>query len=85
LNSDAIVTLVERGMLTVAPLFDAEAGVIAAMMRRYADLPMSFTDACLVRLVELTQRSSLLTLDSDFRVYRQKGRRVIPVIAPAGR
>jgi hypothetical protein len=35
-----------------------------------------------VRLIELTSQSTLFTLDSDFGVYRQKGRRLIPLLAP---
>ena len=51
-------------------------------MRRYRNVPMSFADACLVRLVELTENGSILTLDSDFRIYRQSNRRVIPLLMP---
>ena len=43
---------------------------------------MSFADACLVRLVERTDNASVMTLDSDFRIYRQGGRRVIPLLIP---
>jgi predicted nucleic acid-binding protein len=31
---------------------------------------MSFADACLVRMTELIESSSVLTLDSDFYIYR---------------
>ena len=47
---------------------------------RYRDAPMSFADACLVRIVECTDNASIMTLDSDFRIYRQAGRRVIPLL-----
>lgn len=53
-------------------------------MARYADRPMSLADACLVRMAELHSASPILTLDSDFTVYRMHGRRVIPTIHPAG-
>ena len=49
---------------------------------RYRDVPMSFADACLVRIVECTDNASIMTLDSDFRIYRQAGRRVIPLLIP---
>ena len=39
---------------------------ILAMIRRYADVPMSLADACLVRLAELYPQSPVLTLDSEF-------------------
>jgi hypothetical protein len=68
--------------LSVLQLFDAEATSIARLMRRYKNVPMSLADACLVRLVELTSQATLFTIDSDFAIYRQKGRRVIPLLAP---
>jgi predicted nucleic acid-binding protein len=78
----APVQLVERGVLSIAQLFDAEAASIARLMRRYENVPISLADACLVRLVELTSQSTLFTLDSDFEIYRQKGRRLIPLLTP---
>lgn len=81
-DASAPVQLVERGVLSIAQLFDAEAASIARLMRRYENVPISLADACLVRLVELTSHSTLFTLDSDFEIYRQKGRRLIPLLTP---
>ena len=81
-DSSAVIQLVERGVLSVSQLFDAEAASIGRLMRRYENVPMSLADACLVRLVELTAQSTLFTMDSDFEIYRQKGRRLIPLLAP---
>jgi len=78
----APVQLVERGVLSIAQLFDKEVASIARLMCRYEDVPISLADACLVRLVELTSQSTLFTLDSDFEIYRQKGRRLIPLLTP---
>ena len=81
------VQLVEQGVLRIVPLFEssADTAAIGQLMRRYADVPMSFADACLVRIVELTAHASVMTLDSDFHIYRQRGRRVIPLLTPAVR
>jgi predicted nucleic acid-binding protein len=81
-SASAVTTLVERGVLSVAQLFDADAASITRLIRRYANVPMSLADACLVRLVEITPHATLFTLDSDFEIYRQKGRRLIPLLAP---
>jgi predicted nucleic acid-binding protein len=43
-----------------------------------------FADACLVRLAELHDGASVLTIDQDFAAYRKHGRRAIPLIAPGG-
>jgi predicted nucleic acid-binding protein len=81
-DASAVIQLAERGVLSVAQLFDGEAASVARLMRRYENVPMSLADACLVQLIELTSQSTLFTLDSDFGVYRQKGRRLIPLLAP---
>lgn len=81
-DESGVIELVDRGVLSVVQLFDAEAAPIARLMRRYEKVPMSLADACLVRLIELTSQATLFTVDSDFKIYRQKGRRVIPLLAP---
>lgn len=81
------VTLAGRGVLRVErPISsEADAAAVARLMRRYRSVPMSFADACLVGLVEGIENASIMTLDSDFRIYRQAGRRVIPLLAPTVR
>ncbi|MXW17280.1 MAG: PIN domain-containing protein [Gemmatimonadetes bacterium] len=77
--------LVRRGVLEVAGLFesDADTDALVRLMRRYASFPMSFADACLVRIVERTPNGSVMTLDSGFHIYRQAGRRTIPLLIPS--
>jgi len=43
---------------------------------------MSLADACLVRLSELYSDGEVFTLDSDFRIYRRHGSKVIPLLLP---
>ena len=52
------------------------------LMSKYRGLPMSFADACLVRMSELDPELSVVTLDGDFRVYRRLGRQLIPMVSP---
>lgn len=52
------------------------------LMSQYADLPMSLADACLVTMVEQGIGERIFTLDRHFRIYRQKSRRVVPVLIP---
>lgn len=56
---------------------------VRSLMNRYQSVPMSLADACLVRMSELEPRSSVMTLDADFRIYRRSGRLAIPVIMPS--
>jgi len=66
----------------VAFRLEPESESVAALMRRYADLPMSLADACLVRMSELNRDCRVLTTDSDFKLYRRFGRQVIPLLCP---
>ena len=43
---------------------------IKALIIKYADMPMDFADACLVRLGEKYQIDEVATIDSDFDIYR---------------
>lgn len=81
----AVMALVERGALSVEFDLAGEARPVGDLLRRFADVPMSLADACLVRMTELKRDSTVLTLDSDFRVYRRLGRRVVPTVFPERR
>ena len=43
---------------------------------------MSLADDCLVRMADIVAGSTVLTLDSDFRIYRKANRTILPVIIP---
>jgi len=60
----------------------AQTAPVCGLLTKYADVPMSLADACLVRMSELNPGLPILTLDSDFRVYRRNGRQVIPAVLP---
>jgi len=81
-DPDALFELLQRDILRVALRMDEEQPDLRALMRRYRDRPMSLADACLVRLSELHRDCAVFTLDSDFRIYRRHGNRVIPVLMP---
>jgi uncharacterized protein len=81
-GTDAILQLLERGLLEVSFSISDERGPLRKLMGKYREIPMSLADACLVRMTELDRRSTVLTVDSDFHVYRRSGRHVIPTITP---
>jgi predicted nucleic acid-binding protein len=60
----------------------SEIDALRGLMKKFRDVPMSLADACLVRMTELDQQSVVLTLDSNFRVYRRNRRQVVPTISP---
>ena len=68
--------------MRIALYVQEEQADLRALMRRYRNRPMSLADACLVRLSELQTDGEVFTLDSDFRIYRRHGNKVIPVLMP---
>ena len=55
---------------------------VLGLMDKYADVPMSLADACLVRMSETLPDSMVLTTDSDFKIYRRHSRQVVPCLMP---
>ncbi len=81
-EADPLFALLERGVIRVALDIREELADLRALMHRYRNRPMSLADACLVRLSELYSDGEVFTLDSDFRIYRRHGNKVIPVLVP---
>ena len=81
-DADALFALLERGVIRIALSVEEEQADLRALMRRYRNRPMSLADACLVRLSEMHTAAEVFTLESDFRIYRRHGNRVIPTLMP---
>jgi len=81
-SEDAIMSLIERGTIKIDFSLNDEVKVIRELRQRYQSVPMSFGDGCLVRMTELIESSSVLTLDSDFYIYRKNRREMIDAIIP---
>jgi predicted nucleic acid-binding protein len=79
---EQILALIESGFLRSEFDLRAEHRAVRALMQRYASTPMSFADACLVRMAEIHSHCVVWTLDRDFHVYRQNGRQTIPLVSP---
>ena len=79
----AILRLVERQDLHLVPVA-GETSAIRALMETYADAPMDFADACVTRLAEMFEDSTVCTVDTDFLVYRKNRKSVIPLVSPFG-
>ena len=81
-NPARLVDFVASGVRIVRPVVAAAPAHIAALMRKYADVPMSLADAALVALSEDESDSTVFTADSDFQIYRRHGREAIPLLFP---
>jgi uncharacterized protein len=73
--------LLRRAVVTVFSL-DNSLGAVLRLLQKYASVPMSLADACLVRMSETVADPVILTTDSDFHIYRRHSRQVIPCILP---
>jgi len=81
-GTEKVLELLETGMIVIPFRLQDEMKIIKELMLRYVNVPMSFADACLVRMSEQHSESTVLTIDSDFRIYRKNRRQVISVITP---
>jgi len=77
---EALWKLRERGDLQLVPLDDPLQKRTRALMSKYRDTPMDLADASLVAVAEALDLARVFTLDSDFQIYRWKGRRKFEVV-----
>jgi len=78
-----VLQLLESGVVRIGLDIEDEVKRVNALLARYANVPMSLADACLVRMAEMT-RLPICTLDNDFTVYRAHSRQALELISPAG-
>jgi predicted nucleic acid-binding protein len=79
---DQYSMLLRRGAIVPAFHFNEATESVLRLMEKYADVPMSFADACLVHMSEVLPDPIVLTTDADFRVYRRSNRQVVPCVLP---
>jgi len=77
-----LAELLRRDVLMPAFDLNANRDAVLTLMDKYADVPMSLADACLVRMTEILADPVVLTTDTDFRRYRRHGRQVVPCLMP---
>ncbi len=75
--------LLRRRALVVAFDLDNDVESVLKLLQKYADVPMSLADACLVRMTETHPDPVILTTDSDFRIYRRHSRQIVPCRTPS--
>ena len=84
-GQDALFGLLENGAVRIAFRIEEHVPALRKLHQKYRDRPMSLADACIVRMAEIYDRHTVLTLDSDFTVYRKHGRDPLALIYPAQR
>ena len=81
-GTPGLSALLRRRAVVVAFDFANDLEPVLKLMQKYANVPMSLADACLVRMTEMRSDAVILTTDTDFRIYRRHGRQVIPCVLP---
>lgn len=79
-GQNSLWKLLLRGDLLVAELDKPLCERSAELMAQYHDLPMDFADATLVAVAESRRQHHILTIDSDFTVYRLYGRKAFIIL-----
>jgi predicted nucleic acid-binding protein len=78
----ALAELMRRSAVVTAFALNDQRDAVLNLMQKYADVPMSLADACLVRMTEVLPDPFVLTTDSHFRIYRRHSRQVVPCSMP---
>ena len=82
-SPEKLLKAMERGLIVSQFQTQAAAPRLRELIKRYADQPMDFADACLVCMTEQIRDCTVITIDrSDFGIYRRHGREAIPLILP---
>jgi uncharacterized protein len=81
-HAQALEKLLRRGHLRLGLNLADELFEVLDLRAKYADVPMSLADACLVRMSETLPEPVVLTTDADFKVYRRHSRQVVPCLLP---
>ncbi|HOQ37862.1 MAG TPA: PIN domain-containing protein [Acetivibrio sp.] len=61
---------VKRGALTIKEITVEDIPRIIELSKKYSDVPMDFADASLILVSELENIKEIISIDSDFYIYR---------------
>lgn len=72
---EAVIKNIANGVFQTPVRLVDRATPIEKLLKKYRDVPMDLADACLVDLADQLNTGQILTLDSDFEIYRWRSRR----------
>lgn len=79
---EKIGEFLRQGVLELVSIGSAAQPDIFCSMHKYRQVPMAYADACLVWLAETLGECTVLTIDSDFTIYRLARARPMRLIHP---
>jgi len=78
-----VIALARKGVYEVTLSLDDHWAEIEALLRKYADQPVSLADASLIRCAEIHREPRILTFDRDFTTYRWARNRKFEIVTAA--
>ena len=71
---------IQRGAVEIQNIGNADFGRIRELTAKYQDLPMDFSDSCLVHLAEQLGIDTVATIDRDFSIYGINDRKKFKIV-----
>lgn len=81
-GNQLLFQLLKENLLEIRFNLQQQSEYINSLLIQYSDVPISIADACLIRMSEIFINSKIITLDSDFNIYRRNKNEMIPLIIP---
>lgn len=81
-SSSVVLGLLRTEFLQLAFNLEENLANIEKLAEKYDDRNPDLADLCLIRMSEIYPDHELLTVDTDFRVYRRNKRDSIPLLCP---
>jgi predicted nucleic acid-binding protein len=81
-SSALLLGMLQDGTLSVPFELASHLEHLHNLATTYADRRPDLADLCLIRMSELYPDHTVITVDTDFRVYRRNKREAIPLLTP---
>ncbi len=81
-DAGLVLRFLETGLIKLSFQADKHRARLLELEEQFRDRAPDFADLCLVRMSELNPRLPILTVDTDFKIYRRNRRETIPVLMP---
>lgn len=79
----AISGMIREDLIRVNPVMSEQSEAVFQLMKKYNDLPASLADVCLLQMYNSGMGDKIMTLDADFRIFRDKKSKPLKLIIPA--
>ena len=79
---EEVLKNLEQGVFEISFQLTTNVSAVRNLMRKYADTPIDFADACLIQMADELNTGDILTLDSDFLHYRWRKTRPFNLLIP---